>query len=332
MPISPVEAANIAAAVLRANSSPLSAGEKIPVSYFYSFNGLYNLSYLNGSSILYRQSGTISFNLSPYDVTYAIQSDMNYINLYVVPDGNPFVMSISNATNKSGFSITSGGTFTASCSFYSGVSPYTLGSYACIDASSFDADWRTSEDNFYLYSSANAVLGALRSPTCVTNDPNYTPQGNSFNGNTYVLSGIPAGAEMDYAELRLALINDLSVQFDIDVNALSEDVPIYEEMYPTEPTEPTEAPDGFVFDYDEVISPTELQGILAQETYDISLIDDKGILTAESMELPEATFSAEGLNLVVDTVTVGKSFLDGLGLWVPFLAAAVVVVLIRFLR
>lgn len=238
--LSSLDIAGIASQILQANSSSLSAGERIPVSYFYTFNGLYNLSRLDGSTLLYRQSGTISFNLSPYDVTYAVQSDMEYINLYVVPDGNPFVMSISNGTNQSGFSITSGGAFTASCSFYGGTPPYTLGSRICIDASSFDADWRTSEDNFYLYSSANAVLGALRSPTCVTNDPNYIPQGSSFNGNTYVLSGIPAGTEMSYDELRQNLIDDLSQDFSVDPSELQEQIPDWYEMYDVEePTEPT---------------------------------------------------------------------------------------------
>ena len=235
-------AVEIAYQVLKANSSPLSAGERIPVSYFYSFQGAYSLnSAYDGSPILYQQPGTMSFNLSPYDVTYAVQSDMEYINLYVVPDGNPFVMSISNAVNRSGFYISSGGAFTSSCSFYqSGQLVHTLGDYICIDASSFASDWRVSDGNFYLNSSIHSVMGALSAPVCVTNDPNYTPQGSSFDGNTYVLSSIPAGAEMTYEELRQNLIDDLSQDFSVDPSELQEQIPDWYEMYDVEePTEPT---------------------------------------------------------------------------------------------
>lgn len=106
---------------------------------------------------------------------------------------------------------------------------------------------------------------------------------------------------------------------------------VVEEVYP-DATDPTEPGGGFTFDYNEVVSPSELRQILGQETYDIETVDDRGILTVEVPTLPAATFSAEGLEIFVDSVDAGHSLLSSWGLWIPFVATAVVVVLFRFLR
>lgn len=108
---------------------------------------------------------------------------------------------------------------------------------------------------------------------------------------------------------------------------------VVEEVFPdaVDPTEPGGG-EGFTFDYSQVISPPELRHILEQETYEVETIDDRGVLSLEVPTLPDATFSSDGLSVVVDSVTAGKGLLSSWGLWVPFVACAVVAVLFRFLR
>ena len=157
-----------------------------------------------------------------------------------------------------------------------------------------------------------------------------------------VLVNIPVGGDtIDYNTYCTEVVNQYNYYYP-DSTISPEDVPDWDDIIdyvyppttePTEPvTEPTTSDGGFVFDYNEVVSPSELRQILGQETYELETIDDKGILTVEVPTLPDATFSAEGLNIFVDSVGAGQSLLSSFGLWTPFVACAVVVILFRFLR
>lgn len=91
------------------------------------------------------------------------------------------------------------------------------------------------------------------------------------------------------------------------------------------------------FDYGEVISPTELQGILNGETYDLDEIPTLSSeflesLPLESLELPSETLSASLLQAGAGVINESYNFYSSLGLMPTFVATAVIIAIIRMLR
>lgn len=95
----------------------------------------------------------------------------------------------------------------------------------------------------------------------------------------------------DALQIYIDYFNDVDTNLNLTLN----DFPDEDSYLPTEPTEPPTEPGatlppgiGFDFDYGEVISPTELDSILDQETYEVDTIQDftmPVLSLEESMEL-----------------------------------------------
>lgn len=152
------------------------------------------------------------------------------------------------------------------------------------------------------------------------------------NGGHYIPSG-----NHTFNELRDELINYYNDEYglNIDINIGSDEIPDWDTYFgDQDETEPTGSGDGFQFDYGEVISPTELESILDQETYELQEIetDPTDLPSLPSEELPTDTFSDEVLTGIPEVVQGSYSFLTGTELASVFIPMAVIMCIIKILR
>lgn len=105
--------------------------------------------------------------------------------------------------------------------------------------------------------------------------------------------------------------------------------------YTEEPTETETTTEGgccgsFDFDYNEVVSPSELDGILNQDTYHLDEIPTD--IPDLTMELPSETLSQSILEVLPVAINSSYNYFSALGIAPTLIATAVIVVLIKMLR
>lgn len=175
-----------------------------------------------------------------------------------------------------------------------------------------------------------------------------TANGNSFNtiltNNANMHSQhpnvpyVPKGT-YDFDGLRDAIINQVNLDFDLDIPLNTPDIPTLDDVLGNE-TNPPATGDGFQFDYNEVISPSELQDLLEQETYELDEIDTDmpmlPVLPPPSDIIPSDgnndAFEAEVLALIPAVVTESYNGLATLGLLGVFTSTAIIALIIKIIH
>lgn len=153
--------------------------------------------------------------------------------------------------------------------------------------------------------------------------------------NSLYIPLIP-GKQYTYQDAADIVVDAVNLKYP-DLNITVEDLPPESNYLPTEPTEPPTVPGdtlpsggGFVFDYNEVISPSELETILDQETYAIDTVQSLDLVSLEMPELdtlPQDMVVAAGSLMTAITPVFTET-----GLLAIFLPLAIVMILIIFLR
>lgn len=147
---------------------------------------------------------------------------------------------------------------------------------------------------------------------------------------------VPPGS-YSYDDLRAALIQFFNDEYNLDIELDNPDIPKLEDIL-EEPTEPATGGNGFEFDYGEVISPTELESLLNQETYDLAEIDTD-IPTFPTMpdvdifeSMPQGDLEASVLASIPVVATVSWNTLASLGLLSVFISVAIPKLILKILR
>lgn len=146
------------------------------------------------------------------------------------------------------------------------------------------------------------------------------------------------GSQYTYQQAADIIIDAVNVKYP-DLNITIEDLPPESNYLPTEPTDPTEPtapsetvlPGGsFEIDYGEIISPSELESILGQETYQVDTVVSLDILAVDMPQLdtlPQDMVVAAGALMTAVTPLFTET-----GLLPIFLPLAIVMILVYFLR
>lgn len=146
------------------------------------------------------------------------------------------------------------------------------------------------------------------------------------NGGRY----IPPG-QYTFDGLRAQLIDYYNVTYDIDISVDDPNIPDWEDFFGEDATEPPATGDGFQFDYNEVINPSELDDILKQETYELDEIET-GLPEFTDVELPSETMDEGTLQVLPAIATQSYELLTATGLANVFIPLAVILCVIKILR
>lgn len=145
---------------------------------------------------------------------------------------------------------------------------------------------------------------------------------------------IPAG-DYTFDQIRGELINQYNINFNLNIPQDETDIPTFDDLNEEPTEEPTEWLPGFEFNYDEVISPSELEDILNQETYDWNEVDTELIELPELPTIPAYETDqneADVLTAIPVIATVSMNMLGSLGLLSVFTSIAVIKMILKVLR
>lgn len=181
--------------------------------------------------------------------------------------------------------------------------------------------WSTSP--FYLMGSPDLVTNV--------NDGNVS-QFNSHKRSSLVVP-IEPNEVYTYNEAVNIIIPFLHENGYPDVTA--DDLPQFDEINPTEPTEPPATSPGgccdFTIDYNEILSPSELESVLNETDYELAEVPTMSD-TLNLPELPSETLPPSVLAIAGTAMRSSYDFYMATGLAGVMVATAVIVCLIRMLR
>lgn len=140
--------------------------------------------------------------------------------------------------------------------------------------------------------------------------------------------------QYSFNDLRNQMILQVNLDFGMDIPLDSPEIPELEDLL-EETNPPATGDNNFYIDYDQILSPEDLENILQQETYELQELptfsaEDLGSLTLP--ELPEETLSSNLLAVIPAGLNASISFFDSMGLTSTLIATAVIIVVIKMLK
>lgn len=179
----------------------------------------------------------------------------------------------------------------------------------------------------WTHSGSNVVqFFALNTPE--SNGKTILTTMSAYRGQDGRAPYVPSG-QYTFDELREELINQYNNDFDLDIDVDSPEIPKLEDFLP----EATGPGGSFVFDYNEVISPEELEEILQQETYDLDELEtDMGIFDIVDVDESDVMLPDEYLENTGLALAAGWQLVQATGLSSTFICLGLIVAIVKTLR
>lgn len=269
------------------------------------------------------ERGRISFNTT---VAYRDSFLMNCPGINLYWEGNPSSNAYLSSTNSAVYVNPPGNTITHLVIGTTDNTPNnrTLAIYWGSVPTIFENETVTwSQSPYYL----------MGSPDLVTNVNDRNVTNFNRNGRSSLLVPIEPNEVYTYNEAVNIIIPFLHENGYPDVTA--DDLPQFDEINPTEPTEPPATSPGgccdFTVDYNEILSPSELESVLNETDYELAEVPTMSD-TLNLPELPSETLPPSVLAIAGTAMRSSYDFYMATGLAGVMVATAVIVCLIRMLR